>query len=214
MKRAQELRVDEFSVQELRLSHQTIQRLTSHMQEMQEQMNSMIDSGEFQELESNHSGRLSYVPSQPAGIPITVGDCLTFPVSQQVFHVHVLCLAATNACLLIHGINLNYRETFLAIHVLCSIHHRHHVKEFFTLRHQVLQVRFQCMEVQGHLTQEVKNEFGSTIPMPMSARRPSTLSLLFPVDNPQNSMVTKKRAKIGTSIRQNPYIIYIFHVRR
>ena len=36
------------------------------MQEMQEQMRSMNDSGELQEVESNHSGRLSYVPSQPA----------------------------------------------------------------------------------------------------------------------------------------------------
>ena len=29
--------------------------LTSQMQEVQEQMNSMNDSGEFQEVESNHS---------------------------------------------------------------------------------------------------------------------------------------------------------------
>ena len=69
MKRAQELRVDEFSVQKLRESHETIQRVTSQLQEMQEQMNSMNDSGEFQEEESNHSGRLSHVPSQPAAIP-------------------------------------------------------------------------------------------------------------------------------------------------
>ena len=39
------------------------------MQEMQEQMNSMDDSVEFQEVESNHSGSLPYVPSQPAAIP-------------------------------------------------------------------------------------------------------------------------------------------------
>ena len=44
-----------FSVQKLRESHETIQRLTSQMQEVQEQMNSMNDSGEFQEVESNHS---------------------------------------------------------------------------------------------------------------------------------------------------------------
>ena len=39
------------------------------MQEMQEQMNSMNDSGEFQEVESNHRGRLHYFPSQSAAIP-------------------------------------------------------------------------------------------------------------------------------------------------
>ena len=63
MKRAQELRVDEVSVPKLRENLETTQKLTSQLQEMQEQMNSMSDSGEFQE--------------------ITVGDCLTFPVSLQ-----------------------------------------------------------------------------------------------------------------------------------
>ena len=69
MKRAQELRVDEVSVQKLRENHETIQKLTSQLQEMQEQMNSMTDSGDFQDVNSNYSGRLSYVPSQPAAIP-------------------------------------------------------------------------------------------------------------------------------------------------
>ena len=69
MKRPQDLRVDELSVQTLRESH-TIQRLTSQLQSMQEQMSSMNDSrGKFQEVESNHSGRLSHVPSQPEVIP-------------------------------------------------------------------------------------------------------------------------------------------------
>ena len=36
---------------------------------MQQQMNSMNDSGEFQEVESNHSGRLFHVSSQPEVIP-------------------------------------------------------------------------------------------------------------------------------------------------
>ena len=53
MKRAQDLRVDEVSVQELRENHETIQQLTSHLQEMQEQMNSMTNSGNFQEVASN-----------------------------------------------------------------------------------------------------------------------------------------------------------------
>ena len=69
MKRAQELRFGEFSLQKLRENHETIQKLTSQMQEMQDQMNSMSDSGEFQEVESNHSGWLSGISSQPAMIP-------------------------------------------------------------------------------------------------------------------------------------------------
>ena len=36
---------------------------------MQEQMNFINDSGDFQDVDSNHSGRLSYVSSKPAMIP-------------------------------------------------------------------------------------------------------------------------------------------------
>ena len=49
LKRAQELRVDEFSVQKLSESHDTIQRLTSQIQELQEEVNCMSDSGDFQD---------------------------------------------------------------------------------------------------------------------------------------------------------------------
>ena len=51
LKRAQQLRVDEISVQKLRESYDTIQRLNSQMQELQERVNCMNDSGEFQDTE-------------------------------------------------------------------------------------------------------------------------------------------------------------------
>ena len=44
-------------------------KLRTQLQEMQERMNSVNDSGEFQEVESSYSGRLSYVSSQPAMFP-------------------------------------------------------------------------------------------------------------------------------------------------
>ena len=69
IERAQELRADEVSVQKFRENHETIQQLTSQLQEMQEQMNSVNDSGDFQDVESNYSGRLSHVSSHPAAIP-------------------------------------------------------------------------------------------------------------------------------------------------
>ena len=47
IKRAQEQRVDEVSVQKLKENHETIQQLTSQLQQMQDQMNSMSDSGDF-----------------------------------------------------------------------------------------------------------------------------------------------------------------------
>ena len=58
MKRAQVQQVDEVSVQKLKENHETIQQFTFQLQQMQEQMNSMNDSGEFQDVESNKSGRI------------------------------------------------------------------------------------------------------------------------------------------------------------
>ena len=46
---------------------------------------------------------------------ITVGDCLTFPVSQQWFQVLVPWWASTNACHLIHGIQKDYRTRFVVV---------------------------------------------------------------------------------------------------
>ena len=46
-----------------------MQNDVSQLQEMQDEMNSMNDSREFQEVESKYSGRLSYVSSQLAMIP-------------------------------------------------------------------------------------------------------------------------------------------------
>ena len=68
-KRAQEQRIDEVSGQKLRENHETIQQLTSQLQQMQEQVNSMNASGDFEDVESNYSGKWSYVSSQPVMIP-------------------------------------------------------------------------------------------------------------------------------------------------
>ena len=53
MKRAQLRQVDEFSMLKLRENHETIQQLTLQLQRMQDPMNSMNVSGEFQDIESN-----------------------------------------------------------------------------------------------------------------------------------------------------------------
>ena len=63
------MRIDEFSRQDLRESQATMQDLMSQIQELQEEVNLMIDSREFQDVESVCSGKLSHVPSQPAIVP-------------------------------------------------------------------------------------------------------------------------------------------------
>ena len=48
-----------------------------------------------------------------------------------------------------------------------------------------------------------------TLPMPMFARRPSTMSSSIPVDIPQKPMFwTAKTAHIGAAIRQIPFLIF------
>ena len=69
IKSAQKLRTDEVSVRELEENHETNQQLTSQLQQMQEQMNSMSGSADSQDVESNYSGRLSHVSSEPVMIP-------------------------------------------------------------------------------------------------------------------------------------------------
>ena len=56
-------------MQKLRENHETIQKLTSQLQKQQEQMNSMSDSGDFQDVESKFCGRLSHVSSHLVMIP-------------------------------------------------------------------------------------------------------------------------------------------------
>ena len=73
LKRAQEMRIDEFSRQELRECQATSHELTSQIQELQDRVNSMNDSREFQDVESVCSGKLSHVPSLPAVVPIPPG---------------------------------------------------------------------------------------------------------------------------------------------
>ena len=140
-KRAQEMRVGEFSMQKLRESHDMVQELTSQIQELQERVNYMSGSRDFQDIESTCSGKLSHVPGQPAVVPSprSLSSC-----------DRSMPLQTWNA--------LGHRETFLAIHVTCSIHHRCLIKEFVTQRIKVPQVESQCREVQGDLSREVKNE--------------------------------------------------------
>ena len=58
------MRFDEFSWNDLRESHATVQELTSQIQELQDRMNYMNDSSKIQDAESICTGKLSHVPSQ------------------------------------------------------------------------------------------------------------------------------------------------------
>ena len=61
--------IDEFFRQELRESQATIHEVALEIQELQDRVNLMNDSREFQDVEAACSGRLSHVPSQQAIVP-------------------------------------------------------------------------------------------------------------------------------------------------
>ena len=84
LKRAQEMRTDEFSRHDLREGHATIQRLTSQTQELQERVNYMNDSGEFEDVAfalktmavvTNRSG--------PRGVERGQGECYQWKAERQ-----------------------------------------------------------------------------------------------------------------------------------
>ena len=68
LRKVQELRVDEFSRRRLIGNQETINELTARIQELQNEVNCMNDSRDFQDAESVRSG-LSHVPRQPASFP-------------------------------------------------------------------------------------------------------------------------------------------------
>ena len=149
------------------------------MQEMQEQMNSMNDSREFQEVESNHSGRLSHVSSQPAAIPSS---------RSMLSRDKRLPLDTWNTS--------GLQETFLVIKFLHLIHPEIILKEFTlydTKRYSISSTS------DWHRTSFAREEerIEGTIPMPTFARRPSTMSSLFPVDIRQNSLFGQQRQQIS-----------------
>ena len=171
MKRDQELRVDEFSVQKLRESHDTIQGLTSQLQSMQEQMNSMNNSREFQDMESNHSGRLSRIPSQPAMVPSS-----SFMLSR----FKRLPFDTWNSLGLQENVFGNQFSTFGS--------HRNPSQgiHFCATPRETESVLRAIGTGTSFARDDEQNE--GTIPMPTCARRPSTMSSLTPVDIPQNSI--------------------------
>ena len=121
----------------MRENHETIRKLTSQLQEMQEQMNSMSDSGDFQEVESNYSGRLSYVSSPPA-----------IPSSRSMLSRDKRLTLDT----------WNTGKRFLVINFLRLIHTGIILKEFTLAHHKENEGQFHKQRGQGLFSQEMTNK--------------------------------------------------------
>ena len=180
MKRAQELRVDEVSVKKIRENHETIQKLTSQLREMQEQMNSVNASGDFQEVESNHSGRLSYVSSPPAVIPSS---------RSMLSRDKPLPLDTWNTSGLLENVFGNQFSTFDSS--------RDHPQGIHPCAPQTERGSVPQAPGTGTLFSRDDKQNIDTIPMPTCAGRMSTMSSTIRVEFPQNSMVGQQRQQIS-----------------
>ena len=190
IKRAQEQRIDEVSVQKLRENHETIQQLTSQLLQIQEQLNSMDDSGDFQDVESNFCGRLSHVSSQPAMIPSS---------RALLSRDKRLPLDTRNQSGLQENVFGNQLSTF-------------DLPRDYSQRIQSDDVQ-KCRETvpeagrikTSHTSEDRQNQ--GTISVPTFAPRPLTTSFTIPVELLQNYMVGQQRQQISElqfDIFQNP----------
>ena len=130
MKRAQEQQVDEFSMQKVRENHETI--------------NSSLPN-----CKKCKNRRILWTILENSRMlnQIIVEGCLTFPVNLRWLRVLVLCSAATKGCRLIHGINLEYKKTFLEINFLRLTHFEIFLKEFHLTTCK--EIEKQQLEIQG-----------------------------------------------------------------
>ena len=161
-------------------NHETIQRLTSQLQDMQEQMNSVNDSGEFQEVESNYSGRLSYVSSQPAMMPSS---------RSMLNHDKRLPLDTWNTSGLQENVFGNQFSSFDSA--------RDHPQEIHPCPPQRERGSVPQATGSGTLFPRDDKQNRDTIPMPTFAGKPSTMSSGMPVEIPQNSMVGQQWQQIS-----------------
>ena len=182
LKRAQEMRIDEFSRQELRESLPTFHELTSQIQELQDMVNLVNESGEFQDVESICSGKLSHVPSQPAAVPSPCGmlnrdqslrlDAWNLlGTSGNVFGSPLVPIDSSSTLYRgrLHSWNLNATDGNLV------------------------------RDSTGRLIAGSEERNKDTVPMPIFARRPSTMNYLFPAEGayPQNYMADQQKLQIS-----------------
>ena len=178
--RAQEQRIDEVSVQKLRENHDAIQQLISQLQQMQEQMNSMNCSGEFQDIKSNFCGRLSHVSSQPVMIPRS---------RALLSRDKRLPLDTWNQS----GLQENvFENQFSPFDQPRDFRQRVSSDNVHRNREGVPEAE---RTKTSHTSEDRQNQ--GTIPMPTFATRQLTTSSTIPVELPQNFMVGQQKQQIS-----------------
>ena len=147
-------------------------------------MNSMNDSGEFQEVEWNHSGKISHVSSQLARIP----SPRAMPSCDRRLPLDTWHRSGSQ-----ENVFANPRSTLESSQTPHrGIHH------FATSSAAGEAPAFISTK---RLVAREEERIGNAIPMPTFARRPPTMNAFVPVDIPLRFCGwTAKTADIGTSI--------------
>ena len=158
-------------------------RISLHKyRELQERMNYVNDSGEFQDVESICSGKLSHVPSQPAFVPSLGG----MPSRDQSLRPETGNLPGTSGNVfdspraVIESSSTPYQGTL------------HSWNQSATGENPV-------RENTGKPVATSEERIRETIPTPRFVRRPSTTNSLFPAEGvyPQNHVADQSRPQIS-----------------
>ena len=128
---------------------------------------------------------------------IKVEDCLRFPVNLWWFRILVPCSVATKDCRLTHGINLDFRKTFLVSQFSTFDSPRDHPQR---IQFDDVQRNREAVPEAGRTktihTREDRLNHG-TIPMPTFATKPWTTRFTIQVEVPQSYMVGQQRQQIS-----------------
>ena len=166
---------------------------------MQEQMNSMSDSGDFQDVESKICGRLSHVSSQLVMIPSS---------RSLLSRDERLPLETWNQSGLQENVFGNQVSTFDSPRDLPQ---RMQSDDVQRNREAVPEAE---RTKTSHTSEDRQSR--DTIPMSTFARRPSTMSSSIPVDLPQNYMVGQQRQqipKLQFDKFLNPQSLFVWKIR-
>ena len=147
---------------------------------MQEQMHSMKDSGDFQDVESNYSVRLFYGPRQPAGIPSSRSMlCCDKRLPLDTWNISGL------------------QENVFGAQFPTFDTHRDHPQGIHPCAPQRERGSVPQATGSGTLFARHDKQNRDTIPMPTCAGRPSTMSSVILVKFPRNCMVGQQRQQIS-----------------
>ena len=152
------------------------------------------DSGDFQDTESNYSGNVSHVPSQPAVVPSP---------RSRLSRDKWMPIDTWNLSEPQGNVFGNPRPMFVSLQTLCQ-----------GILRSMTPSATGAIPVQvstGRPVARGEERTGSTTTMPMSERKPSTMNSSSPVEVPQNSMAGQQRRQIpGFSSTNSPLHHHFF----